>query len=543
MLGFELRTCRAPGHWAVVALCLALTSAACDRASSPTAPSEEPPATAPERSLTVSGIVSRADTAVPLPSARVEVADGINHGKVAMADAAGRYSLLGLEPGTFEIQATADGFEPGSQALTVTADRTADFSLTRKAGEQLPSPQPPPPTPTPTPAPRWRLTGTVSDRGTNAALGGVRLAISTGPNAARVATSDAQGRYQLDDLEAGNANVEARLQGYVLQTRAVTLDANRSVDFALERDAPVPPSGPPASGRTLDAISEQPLAGVTVRIDGFGETKTSGDGTFNLTGAGVAGAVALTASSSMTVERHTRIRYPAEAPTLTLIPRSISLTAFDEMFRARGGLHRWVQAPRLVIQRRVLQFTNINDGSYIATGAVITDAEVNELLADLSWALPQLSDGTFRSFAGVQVETAAAQEAVPVARPGFIVVARYEGLSAATTYWGYSRWAWNTAGEVEAGVMILDNAFELSGSPFRRSLRAHELGHTLGYDHVTTCPSVMNAAARLDPTPFDLDAARIAFQRLPLNQSPDTDPDPIVVKRMSASGQSWTGSP
>jgi len=386
------------------------------------------------------------------------------------------------------------------------------------------------------------LSGTVSDRKTKVALAGVRVEL-TGLNQGRTTTSDDQGHYRLDDLNAGDSAVAVRLQGYAPQTRPVTLDGNKVLDFTLETDTPVPPPAPAASGRAVDAVSAQPLAGVKVRIDGFGETTTGGDGMFNLAGAGVPGAVTLTASSSMTVERRTRIRYPTEASTLTLIPQSINLTAFDEMFRSRGGLHRWLQAPRLVIQRRVLQFTDTTDGSYVATAGVMSDAEVSELVADLNVMLPQLSDGKFGSFAGVQMETAAEHDTVPVARPGFIVVARYEGLSAATTYWGYSRWAWNGAGEVEAGVMMLDSGFERSGSTFSRSLHAHELGHTLGYDHVTASTSVMNAAARIEPTPFDHDAVKIAFERQPLNQSPDTDPEPIVVQRMSATGWSWTGSP
>ena len=36
-----------------------------------------------------------------------------------------------------------------------------------------------------------------------------------------------------------------------------------------------------------------------------------------------------------------------------------------------------------------------------------------------------------------------------------------------------------------SGESMLDRDFERSGSPFLRSLRAHELGHALGYNHVT----------------------------------------------------------
>ena len=124
-----------------------------------------------------------------------------------------------------------------------------------------------------------------------------------------------------------------------------------------------------------------------------------------------------------------------------------------------------------------------------------------------------------------------------------IVVARYEGLTAATGYWGYTRWSWNGAGEIIAGIVMLDRAFETSSSPYRRSLRAHEFGHALGYNHVTGRTSVMNQVATIEPNPFDRDAAKFAFQRPPLNRSPDIDPDPFTGNlRALASQIFWAGA-
>src|SRR4029079_17891205 len=137
------------------------------------------------------------------------------------------------------------------------------------------------------------------------------------------------------------------------------------------------------------AISQRPLAGVLVRIEGLGETTTGGDGRVDLAAHPPEGSRALTMRSSATVERQTRIRVPGDAATLTLIPQSINLRAFDEMFRGRGALHRWVSAPQLVIQRRVLRFTNISDYSYVATAGLMSDAEVSDLVRDLTWTLPQ----------------------------------------------------------------------------------------------------------------------------------------------------------
>lgn len=116
-----------------------------------------------------------------------------------------------------------------------------------------------------------------------------------------------------------------------------------------------------------------------------------------------------------------------------------------------------------------------------------------------------------------------------MARTGEIVVARFVGLQAATGFWGYGRWASDGAGTIRAGIIMLDADFDSSGSVYRRSLRVHELGHALGYNHVNARESVMNSSARTEPNDFDRNGARIAFLRPPGNRAPDSDPDQFTI--------------
>jgi hypothetical protein len=307
------------------------------------------------------------------------------------------------------------------------------------------------------------------------------------------------------------------------------------------------PATPPAqqggiNGVAVDAISDRPLSGATVRIDGLGEVVTTATGAFHLDAADPQSVRSVTVSSAQTVERGTRLKVPGPDVTLTLMPSSLDLAAFDQMFRSGGVLHRWTSSPRVVLQTRALIFTNITDLDYTALETVMSDSEGTSILSDLTWALPQLTGNTFHQFADQQRETAAEGDRVRVTRPGLVVVARYEGLTAATGYWGYTRWSWNGAGEMTGAIIMLDRGFDTSSSPFKRSLRAHEFGHSLGYNHVTGRASVMNQAATIEPNPFDRDGAKLAFQRPPLNRTPDIDPDPFTGNlRARASQIYWAG--
>ena len=181
-------------------------------------------------------------------------------------------------------------------------------------------------------------------------------------------------------------------------------------------------------------------------------------------------------------------------------------------------------APRLVLQRRVLQFTQTTDDEFTATDVLISDAHASELLTHLRWALPQVTGGRFTAFASEQQETAGGGERVVVTRPGDIVVADYQGLTATTTRAGWGRWAWDARGVIVGGIIMLDRGFDTSVSPNLRSLRGHELGHALGYNHVTSRTSFMNSPANVEPNAFDRDASTVAFQREPGSRSPDVDP-------------------
>lgn len=510
---------------------IATLVAGCNRGSGPTAPSNP-------SGLALTGSVMDNGVSQPVPNARVEVTEGTNQGKSAIADAQGRYDIAGLDPGTFSVRAQADGYEATAQSVTLTNSRTINFSLRRQPSDD------------PSPTVKFTVTGTVKDARTLAAIADAHVEIVDGSNKGRSTTADSIGRYALTSLDSGQFVLRSYADAYDFNQQNVAVGPSQIIDFSLVRKTGAPPdptppgsSGPPATGRTVDALSNRPLAGMNVRIDGLGEATTGSDGSFSIAGAGAEQLRVVTVSSASTVERRTHVRLPTDVPTLTLIPQEINLGAFDQMFRGDGALHRWVTAPRLVVERRVLTYTGQGDDNYVATSELMSEADTQELVSDLTWALPQLTGGTFSAFAEVTFETPNEGDSVPVVRPGYVVVGRYKGLTTATSYWGYSRWAWDSAGEIVAGIMMLDADFEVSASSFHRSLHAHELGHALGYNHVSLRTSVMDSSGRTEPNAFDRDGSKIAFMRVLLNRSPDTDPDPTTTSKAPAGQLKWSGAP
>jgi hypothetical protein len=277
-------------------------------------------------------------------------------------------------------------------------------------------------------------------------------------------------------------------------------------------------------GATVSAIDGGTIPHITVTI-GNRTATSDATGAFQLDIAGEGSQLAVLAGPSV-IERRMMIALPSAAPLrASLIPAAFDLVAFDQMFRGTDHLQRWTTAPSLVVLKTVLNY-EIGFGDldeYHATSEQITEAETALLIEQLTEALATLTGSAFTSFASVERESAASGVRVKIQRAGRIVVARYKGLQALGNTIGKGRWATDGRGQVTGGTVYLDRDFDTS-SDKRRLLRTHELGHALGYLHVTNRPSIMNPAIGPDVTTFDREGAAIAFQRNPGNHSPDVDP-------------------
>lgn len=294
--------------------------------------------------------------------------------------------------------------------------------------------------------------------------------------------------------------------------------------------SPEAPSDTPTSGviagQTVNAIDGVAVAGVLVQM-GRARPVTSDAGGFFQTDAGGPGTYATILTGGGAVERHTMVTGPtSQRLELSLIPQSFDLGAFDQMFRAANArLQRWTSRPSLVVVASVMSYRGNNGTEYAANSEQLSDDEVTQLIAHLSEGLSILTGTTYTTFATVDVERPDSGQRVNMARSGKIVVGRFTGVVSIAETIGFGTWQEQADGTVTGGSMFLDRDFDKNDSR-RRLLRIHELGHALGYLHVTTRTSIMNPAIGPEPTEFDRSGGTIAFHRPPGNVTPDTDPSP-----------------
>jgi hypothetical protein len=141
----------------------------------------------------------------------------------------------------------------------------------------------------------------------------------------------------------------------------------------------------------------------------------------------------------------------------------------------------------------------------------LSDAEVAEMVGDLTDGLAMLTANTFEQFSSVTREVVPAGATVGVSRPDQIVIARFSGLRRSVKTLGFGGRRARRDGTITAGAILLDSEFDRTDAK-RRLLRTHELGHALGYNHVYARMSIMNPQIGAEPNEFDRNVATIAFR-------------------------------
>ena len=223
---------------------------------------------------------------------------------------------------------------------------------------------------------------------------------------------------------------------------------------------------------------------------------------------------------SAAVAADSRPRIPGGSSLSSPIDSAATSSLRDEMLHGVAGQwQHWTSAPELVVLTSVMQYQSDARSEDIATSEILTSDAAKNLADDLTDALRLLTNSAFEEFGRIKFEPAVAGAAVSIVRPRQIVVARYRGLQdvAHTIGLGGRKAARN--GAIIGAAILLDNEFDRSSGK-RQLLRTHELGHALGYNHVTSRPSIMNPRIGPQMTDADRQVVMLAFHR---PGSPATD--------------------
>jgi hypothetical protein len=294
-------------------------------------------------------------------------------------------------------------------------------------------------------------------------------------------------------------------------------------------DTPSASAVPPdATGQVVDIASvTNGISDVVISGVGAFRTRTDARGFFTLTANTSTYALLLTHPNF--VERRTAAILPASGLHVSMIPSTFDQPAFEE-FAPRAtatGLRRWTENPSLMVLTNVVEYDGVAYDPLV-TDRQVADGDVGCMRDGVQRAIAPMSDGVM-TFKKVDVLSlpSGSRFSIPGTTEGTIVLVVAHGLLANGRASAFAGVQPNVL--VRGVVWISADNLPLCGSTAAR-VYPHELGHALGYQHVTLEPSVMSGISPTSAlTEFDREAIRIVYQRPPGNRTPDIDPPTYVI--------------
>ena len=164
----------------------------------------------------------------------------------------------------------------------------------------------------------------------------------------------------------------------------------------------------------------------------------------------------------------------------------------------------------------VMQYQPGASETYLATADQMDAVDAENLVADLTVSLRLLTNNTLEQFASIQYETLPTGTSAAIVRPNQIIVGRFHGVRELAHTIGFGGRKARRDGSIIGATIVLDSEFDRT-SDSRRLLRTHELGHALGFNHVSSRASIMNPRVGPQVNDVDRQIVELAFPRTRLS--------------------------
>jgi len=199
---------------------------------------------------TVTGVALNAINQKPLSNVKIELST-----RTVMTDGQGRFKLTGINAGDATVDGSKAVFKPASQVVKVIAAESVAVTLKLE------------------PITVGEVTGVALNAADQKPLADAQINIGT-----KHTTTDAQGRFKLADIDAGDVTVGGRKTIFKPASRGVKVIAAKSVAVTLKL---MPITAGEVTGVALNAADQKPLAGVKIRV-GTKTAVTDAQGHFKL---------------------------------------------------------------------------------------------------------------------------------------------------------------------------------------------------------------------------------------------------------------------
>jgi hypothetical protein len=225
------------------------------------------PSVPPPGNGLLAGHVMDSGSGLPLGGVQVTVGTALS----ATTDSTGLFRLSEVPPGAYTIVYAAAGYGNASQTVSLIAGQQVDLGTIRLT--TLPT--------------TGIITGTVTDSGNGQPITGAQVTLTGAGNAEAV--TDSSGAYRLV-APPGPVTITASATGFLAATGSATLEAGQTLNFSpgLLATAGLPPDYQPPTtvvliGAVVDALTGQPLSGVSVSVTGSAlQASTDTAGLFRL---------------------------------------------------------------------------------------------------------------------------------------------------------------------------------------------------------------------------------------------------------------------